>query len=148
MAIPLTALNTMAKQKILIVEDNVHVRRLYEFALSPDYQVALAASREEALRKLGEDVPDIAFVDVGLNEDQGGLLLLDAMRGDERFRQIPVAIVSARSRQLDVQLAKERGANAYLKKPFSVVVLKELASTLLQAGAQESPPPSAPASAG
>lgn len=122
----------MAQQKILIVEDNVHVRRLYEFSLSPDYQLALAGSREEAWRKLDAESPDMALVDVGLNEEQGGLLLLDAMRADDRFRQLPVAIVSARSLPQDVQLAKERGANAYLKKPFSVVQLKELARTLLQ----------------
>lgn len=123
----------MTQQKILIVEDNVYVRRLYEFSLSPDYQVVLTSSREEAWRKLDEEAPDIAFVDVGLNEEQGGLLLLDAMRADDRFRQMPVAIVSARSLPQDVQVAKERGANAYLKKPFSVVQLKELARTLLQA---------------
>lgn len=121
----------MTMKKILIVEDNVFVRRLFEFSLTPDYQVTLVASREEAWRTLGEETPDIAFIDVGLDEDQGGLLLLDAMRADERLRQIPIAIVSARSLPRDIELAKERGANAYLKKPFSVVQLKQLASTLL-----------------
>lgn len=126
----------MEKKKILVVEDNVFVLRLFEFSLAPDYQVIQAVSREDALGKLGLEVPDIAFVDVGLDEDQGGLLLLDAMRADARFSQIPIAIVSARSLPHDIALAKEHGANAYLRKPFSVVQLKELARKLLSGAAQ------------
>lgn len=138
---PSTVTGIMTQQKILIVEDNVHVRHLYEHSLGSDYQVTLAASREEALRKLDKEIPDMAFVDVGLNEERGGLMLLEAMRADARFGHIPVAIVSARSEPDDVQLAKARGANAYLKKPFSVVQLKDLARTLLSGGAHPTPPP-------
>lgn len=126
----------MEKKKILVVEDNVFVRRLFEFSLAPHYQVILAVSRDDALGKLGVEVPDLAFVDVGLDEDQGGLLLLDAMRADVRWSHIPIAIVSARSLPHDIALAKERGANAYLRKPFSVVHLKELALKLLSGAAQ------------
>ena len=121
----------MSKKKILIVEDNVFVRRLFEISLATDYELIEAATREDAWTKLHEDLPDLAFVDVGLNEAQGGLLLLDAMRGDKRFNQIPVAVISARSLPLDVQMAKDRGANAYLTKPFSAKQLMELACTLL-----------------
>ena len=133
----------METKKILVVEDNVFVRRLFEFSLAPDYQVMLAVSREDALGKLREEVPDMAFVDVGLDEDQGGLLLLDAMRADARLQHIPVAIVSARSLPQDVELAKERGANAYLRKPFSVVQLKDLARKLMP-----QTPPASPAISG
>jgi len=122
----------MNRNKILVVEDNVHVRRLFEISLSPDFQVIGVASREEAWTKLHEEAPDLAFVDIGLDEAQGGLLLLEAIRGDERFKQIPVAIVSARTSAQDVQGARERGANAYLAKPFSASQLVELAHTLQQ----------------
>lgn len=122
----------MKRPKILIVEDNIYVRRLFDFSLKADYELMAAGSRDEAWNQLQQDVPDLAFVDVGLNETQGGLLLLDAMRSDPRFGHIPVAIVSARSLQQDVQAARERGANAYLTKPFSADQLKELARTLLR----------------
>ena len=120
----------MDKKKILIVEDNVYVRRLFEISLATDYKVIEAASREEAWSKLHEELPDIAFVDIGLDEAQGGLILLDAMRKNERFCHIPVAVVSARSLTQDIQLAKEQGANAYLTKPFSADQLMELAQKL------------------
>lgn len=123
----------MDKKKVLVVEDNVYVRRLFGISLGADYQVVEAASRQEAWARLHEEIPDLAFVDVGLNEDQGGLLLLDAMRADARFSQIPVAIVSARSQLQDVQQSKSRGANAHLTKPFSADQLSELAETLLHA---------------
>ena len=138
MVATLTVRKIMEKQKILVVEDNIFVRRLFEFSLTSDYQLMLAVSREDAWSQLDAQIPDIAFIDVGLDEAQGGLLLLDAMRADARFHQIPVAIVSASSLPRDVELAKERGANAYLTKPFSVLRLKELARKLLQAGATPS----------
>ena len=121
----------MHRQKILVVEDNIYVRRLFGFALAAHYDLIEAGTRDEAWGHLLQAIPDLAFVDVGLNEDRGGLMLLDAMRADARFSKIPVAIVSARSLAQDVQAAKDRGANAYLTKPFSVEQLLGLARTLL-----------------
>lgn len=119
------------KKKVLIVDDNAFVRRLMEVSLTPDYEIVEATTHDSAWSKLCESTPDLTFVDIELNDGMGGLALLKAMRGDERFRQIPVGVVSARSLIQDKQQAKESGANAYLTKPFSATQLKELAQTLL-----------------
>lgn len=119
------------KKKVLIVDDNAFLRRLMEVSLTPDYEVVEATSHDSAWSKMCEATPDLTFVDIELNDGMGGLALLKAMRCDERFRLIPVGVVSARALSQDKQNAKDSGANAYLTKPFSAKQLKDLAQTLL-----------------
>lgn len=97
--------------KILVVDDDVHIRRILALYLR-EHDVAEAATAEEALERTGAAAFDAAIVDVIL-PPSGGLRLCG------RLKAIGMrVIVMSGDEQLRDQAA-EAGADAFLAKPFT-----------------------------
>ena len=99
--------------KLLVVDDDVHIRRIVALYLR-DHDVAEAASAEEALARIGGATFDVVIVDVILPHF-GGLRLC------RKIKQTPTpprVIVMSGDEQLRDQAA-EAGADAFLAKPFT-----------------------------
>ena len=119
------------RAKVLVIEDNADMRRHLRHILKDEYRVYLAGDGEEGLRKAVQFLPQVIVCDIlmpGLN----GYEVCDALRKNVRTRDIPVLLLSACS--IDEQIARgyESGADAYIRKPFSVHVLKARIRNLIE----------------
>jgi two-component system chemotaxis response regulator CheY len=120
-------------QRILIVEDSETMRSLLAAALEEleaPVKVTEAASGFEALRLLPRQDFDLVVTDINM-PDINGLELLSFVRSNERFRSIPVVIVSTEGSERDRDKGLELGADAYLVKPFEPDALRDVATDLL-----------------
>lgn len=118
--------------KILIADDEQLIRRLIGDALIKDGHTVLEAEDgQEALSIFEKNKGiNLAVLDIMMPE-------IDGWEVCKRIREkssIPIMLVSARSQDFDQILGFENGADDYVTKPFSIVVLKKRIDTLLQRG--------------
>jgi two-component system phosphate regulon response regulator PhoB len=112
---------------VLIVEDEPHVQELVAVNLEHSgYAVLRAASVEEAERAIRAELPDVVVLDWML-PGESGLAYARRLRGDERTRDLPILMLTARAMEQDKLSGLEAGADDYLTKPFSP---KELAARI------------------
>ena len=113
----------MAKEKVLVVDDEEDLLELLKFNLSKEgYQVSCAASGEEALKSVRGDVPDLILLDLML-PDIDGLEVARRLRNDADTRNIPIVMLTAKGEEADIVTGLELGADDYITKPFSRKVL-------------------------
>ena len=103
------------RHKVLIVDDELHIRRLIHAALArADYAIVEAESAREALELLRRERPDIVLLDLGL-PDRDGLELVPLVKQQSDTTLI---VVSARDATDEKVAALDLGADDYLTKPF------------------------------
>ncbi len=102
--------------RILVVDDDPHIRSVLLFALSRDgMEVLEAADGLAAIEVLARHAPDLVLLDLTMPE-------LDGTEVCRRLRQrsdVPVIMLSSRDEELDRVLGLELGADDYVTKPFS-----------------------------
>ncbi|MEA3422677.1 MAG: response regulator, partial [Bacillota bacterium] len=107
-------------KKILIIEDDVNIVELIRFNLEANnYIVDVAYHGKEGLSKIFEFMPDLILLDIMLPELDGHGVL-NQLRNDNKIKNIPVIIVTAKTSELDKIVGFEIGADDYMTKPFSV----------------------------
>lgn len=105
----------MAKT-ILIVEDEHDLLDLYKLKFEDKkFNVLTASSAEEAKDILNKDIPDVVLLDIVLPKASGFDLLKD-IKSDNKFKKIPVIILSNLGQQLDVEQGYKYKAEMYLTK--------------------------------
>ena len=103
------------RHKVLIIDDEPHIRRLIHAALDrADYATVEAGNAREALEKLRAERPDISLLDLGL-PDRDGLELVPLFKQQSDTTLI---VVSARDATDEKVAALDLGADDYLTKPF------------------------------
>ncbi|MDP3915346.1 MAG: response regulator [Bacteroidota bacterium] len=103
------------KELILIVDDEVQIRRLLEITLSSNgYKVLSAATGHEGISQAASHPPVLIILDLGL-PDTDGFVILKKLR---EWYLKPIIILSVRSSEDDIIKALDNGANDYLTKPF------------------------------
>ncbi len=108
------------KGKVLVVEDDVYllegIRDILELA---GYEVVTANSGKEGLNVLRHDgkLPDLIVSDIMMPE-MDGYELLNAIRSDNNWLEIPFIFLTAKGERADKNLGKELGADDYVPKPF------------------------------
>ncbi|WP_260929660.1 response regulator [Novosphingobium sp. 9] len=103
------------RHKVLVVDDEVHIRRLIQAALTRgDYAVVEAGNARDTLDQLRQERPDVVLLDLGL-PDRDGLELVPLIKKDSDATLI---IVSAREATDEKVVALDLGADDYLTKPF------------------------------
>ena len=104
---------------ILVVEDDPHIAKLVRFCLSREgFEVRHAADGELALQEFDRpDLPDLVIMDVMMPYHNGYELLAN-LRQRPAWNQVPVIMLTSRSREEDVVQGLDRGADDYLIKPF------------------------------
>jgi CheY-like chemotaxis protein len=106
----------MAALHILLVEDDPAVAGMYKLKLEMDgYRVTVAGDGEEGLRVARQEKPHLIFLDVRLPK-MDGMSVLEAMRGDDRTRHIPVLILSNYGEPPLIERGLRLGAREYLLK--------------------------------
>lgn len=113
----------MARQKIIIVDDDREMRELLALALEREgFDVIQAANGLRLISILHVDHPDLILMDVNMSWIDG-FELCRAVRKSEEFSQLPVIFVSARAGAADVKKGMEAGANDYFTKPVEISTL-------------------------
>ena len=106
---------TSAAETLLIIDDEVQIRRLLEITLTAqDYKIVKAGDGREGLIAAATHQPACILLDLGL-PDSDGLEVLKKLR---TFYQKPIIILTVRNSEEDVVQALDYGANDYLTKPF------------------------------
>jgi len=121
----------MGRHHILVAEDERHIGRIIQMKLEQGpFEVTLAFDGKEALEALERD-PAIRLVLLDLMMPQlSGLDVLDRMRQDARWREIPCVILTAAGQDSQYDRAMALGATQFLTKPFSPKKLLHLAAAL------------------
>ncbi|MCZ2826315.1 MULTISPECIES: response regulator transcription factor [unclassified Modestobacter] len=110
--------------RLLLVEDDDHIRMPLRWALEDEgYEVAEAASGEDACRQVAIAAPDLMIVDLMLGAMDGYAVIREVRRAND----LPIVVVSARADTHDIVAALEAGADDYVTKPFQV---KEITARL------------------
>jgi two-component system chemotaxis response regulator CheY len=123
--------------QILVVDDSPTIRRMVKASLAQlpgSVEFVDAASGLEAIERLGLGAVNLIILDLNM-PDMHGLEVLGFVRSHQRYRQIPVMVLTTRGDEESRAAAMHAGATAYLTKPFTPATLAEAASALLASGA-------------
>ena len=122
----------MAKEKILIVEDDKDIRELIRYNLEREgYSTLLAENGERALTLVKNELPRLVILDLML-PDVDGLDVCKIIRHGDQTKHIPIIILTAKSEDSDVIVGLQLGADDYVTKPFSPKVLIARVKTILR----------------
>jgi len=112
---------------VLVVEDEPQIQELVAINLEHlGHRVLRASSAEEAETAIRAALPDVLVLDWML-PGESGLSFARRLRADERTRDLPILMLTARAMEQDKISGLEAGADDYLTKPFSP---KELAARI------------------
>ncbi|NOT34601.1 MAG: response regulator [Candidatus Eisenbacteria bacterium] len=112
-----------ARPRILVVDDEADLVAVLRFGLEAEgFDVCEAGDGEAGLKAAREQKPDLMLLDLMLPK-LDGYKVCRALKFDERYRALPIIILSARSGQQDRELALTMGADAYVTKPYDMRAL-------------------------
>jgi len=121
----------MAKKKILVVEDEAELTEAIQIRLEQaGYEVLTAYDGQEALENARAENPDLIVLDLMLPK-MDGYKVCRMLKFDEKYKKIPVVMLTARAQEKDEDLGYEVGANAFITKPFKYQVLLAKIAELL-----------------
>ena len=107
----------MTIQKILLVDDSkTELHHLSELLGTSGFSVRTAENGEEAMKRLGEDKPDLILMDVVM-PGQNGFQLTRAITRDPRFVNVPVIMCTSKNQETDKVWGMRQGARDYIVKP-------------------------------
>ncbi|MEO5988218.1 MAG: response regulator [Candidatus Eisenbacteria bacterium] len=108
------------KPRVLIVDDEPDLLVVLHFGLEVEgFDVLEASDGEQGLNMAREHTPDLIVLDLMLPR-LDGYKVCRALKFDERYRRIPIFILSARSGETDRRLALDLGADAFITKPYDI----------------------------
>ena len=121
----------MAK-RILIADDEVHIRRILEHGLiAAGYDVLSAQDGEEAINIMEKGTVDLVITDLMMPR-MNGYELTTRLKQDEKTKHIPVIVLTALGQDDEMQKAKESGADNIVSKPFSPRKMAEMVGAMLK----------------
>ncbi len=122
----------MATPRVLVVEDEAHIRELVCLHLGLEgYECLQAADGREALRAAGAEKLDLIVLDLMIPSIDG-VTVCRAVRREGPNREVPILMLTARREESDKVLGLDSGADDYLTKPFGVRELVARCHALLR----------------
>ena len=116
-------------KKVLVVDDDVFIRRMIEIRLkAADVNVIEAENGEEAVEKTISERPDLIIMDIMMPR-MDGFQACEAIRSNTEISGTPILMLTARGQQIDLEKAMALGILEYITKPFSP---KELAKKVVK----------------
>ncbi len=129
-------MNHMTKKKILVVDDDSHIREVIQFALEKaNMKVIVADNGNKALGQFKQHTCDLIVLDINMPEMDG----LACCREIRKTSDIPILFLSSRDDEIDRILGLEIGGDDYVTKPFSPRELVARINAILKR-TQHSPP--------
>ena len=108
---------------IFILEDDDSIRKLIDYTLkSQQYEVKSFCLPSELWAELKKASPELFVLDIMLPEEDG-ISILKKLRSDEKYKNIPVIMLTAKDSEFDVVTGLDSGADDYITKPFGMMEL-------------------------
>jgi DNA-binding response OmpR family regulator len=128
----------VAKQKILIVEDDIDVAEMVTaYFRAQGYDVLTVNWGEDGVRAAQTNHPDLAILDIRL-PDIDGYEVARRMRRDRRTADVPIIFLTEKRERADKLQGLELGADDYITKPFDIQELRLRVRNALQRMSQGS----------
>lgn len=123
-----------ASKKILIVDDDKFILEYMQINLQLDgYNVIEALDGDEAIEKARQELPDLILLDIMMPKVDGWEVC-KALKNNEKTKNIPVIMVSAKTQVDDFIKGMDAGATFYIMKPFSPAQLSDAIQKALSQG--------------
>ncbi len=121
-------------QKILIVDDEAHIRMLIEQTLEEledeGVEFITADNGETALHLIESETPNLVFLDVMMPK-MNGMEVCHKVKKDLGLKDVFIILLTAKGQEFDRQKGQEVGADVYMTKPFDPEVILEKARQVL-----------------
>ncbi len=108
-------------QKILIVDDEAHLRMLISQTLEDleddGVELLTASNGEEALETIKAEKPTLVFLDVMMPK-MSGFDVCDTVKNKLGLKEVHIVLLTAKGQEFDKQKGQEVGADLYMTKPF------------------------------
>jgi len=115
----------MSAKKILVVDDEIDLVETLRFPLELEgYNVLVSHDGEDALNQARKEKPDLILLDLMLPK-LDGYKVCRLLKFDERYKHIPILMLTAKTQEKDKILGMETGADEYITKPFEMDYLIE-----------------------
>jgi class 3 adenylate cyclase/tRNA A-37 threonylcarbamoyl transferase component Bud32 len=125
-------METVAPKKVLVIEDEPSIRNNITLMLKVEgYSAVGAENGRVGLEAARSDPPDLILCDVMMPE-MDGFAVLDALRGEPRFAEIPFIFLTALDDRSSMRRGMNLGADDYLPKPFTRAELLEAVNSRLK----------------
>ena len=119
--------------RVLVVDDEPEILFLTELMLKKrGHDVMLAKNSAECFEKLKQTRPDLILMDVMMPGGNDGWEACREIKGDEKTRDIPLAMFTVRTSEDSVEKSNVCGADAHIKKPFYGAELLETVENLIK----------------
>ena len=123
------------KKKLLIVDDEAHIRMLLEQTLEEledeGVEFLTAENGEEALEIIQEENPQLVFLDVMMPK-MNGMEVCRRIKKDLAMDDVFIILLTAKGQELDRLKGQEVGADIYMTKPFDPEAILDKAREVLQ----------------
>lgn len=127
----------MAKERILVVDDEEDILKLVDYNLSKEgYKVTCVETGERAFVEIKQSTPDLIVLDLML-PGVDGLDVCRRLKMDASTSKIPIIMLTAKGEEADIVTGLELGADDYITKPFSPRVLVARIKTALRRTREE-----------
>lgn len=124
------------QNKILIADDETHIRLLIEQALEElednGTEIITANNGMQALQLIREIKPKLVFLDV-MMPIMNGFDVCRTVKSELNTERVYIVLITAKGQEFDRQMGENAGANSYITKPFDPDELLKLASQVLSA---------------
>ena len=122
-------------KKILIVDDEVHIKMLLEQTLEEledefDVELITASDGEEGLAFIKSERPDLVFLDIMMPKMNGYEVCRIVME-DDSLKEVKIILLTAKGQEVDRKQGLELGARMYMTKPFDPDEILKVSKELL-----------------
>jgi two-component system, OmpR family, alkaline phosphatase synthesis response regulator PhoP len=115
------------KPAVLVADDENSILLSLQFLLKKEgYDVRIARSGDEVIRAVEDSVPQLLILDA-MMPGRDGFDVCQSLRGNPACRDLPIIMLTAKSREVERQKGMALGATDYITKPFST---RELVATV------------------
>jgi DNA-binding response OmpR family regulator len=107
----------VAEEKILIIDDEKDfVETIGDWLWARGFKVSRAFNGTDGLAKARSEIPDLILLDIAMPQ-MNGYDVCRNLKLDERFKNVPVVMLTAKFQPNDIKFGQDMGADLYLTKP-------------------------------
>ena len=121
------------EQKLLIVDDEAHIRMLIEQTLEDledeGVELLFAENGEQALEIIQREQPNLVFLDVMMPK-MNGMEVCHKVKKELNLKDVYIILLTAKGQEVDRQKGLEMGADRYMTKPFDPDEMLDIADIL------------------
>jgi two-component system alkaline phosphatase synthesis response regulator PhoP len=110
----------MSSKTILIIDDEPDLVEIIRFPLEIEgYRVLVSHNGEDGLNQARREMPHLILLDVMLPK-LDGYRVCRLLKFDEKYKHIPILMLTAKVQEKDKAMGRETGVNEYIGKPFDI----------------------------